>query len=542
MGPVAGAALVALIGYGVATSASSSSAPKVAPITSTTLAPTTTLPTPTTVPPPLVPYYAADPPRQYSVEFAGTQEPELGFDPPGDYQLWATPGSTATSGSWFSIESYSSGMGQIYAIDAYRVQIGGQSIAIAHSPTGQTIAQFSTNGSAGVTLTSLGRSDDDLIRLAQSLRFEQYADNVTLTDSSLLDGYEQIGSVSPWFAVQGLPVHQIFYTAGNDFTSSISVVVAVHPPTNQDGDAIDRQVALRFFLDHTTPFSVDGHSAVAGAVVGQRDYALATWTAGDHIVTVSAMMSVPEIIAVARTVHEVSSQEWEGMQLQAAQHSGDNNFGRYEETEPVAVSFGTDADAKPWTITVSTATFSTQATAHLAMGHAMDSASTAGDRPAINTVVDGTRTYVLANLPRAVAPTAQLQVTRPGLDPVVVPFIDADPELNRTFAAYAFSEPTQYSAQIIGADGAVLGSLAAVKTEPSPEIVEMIDDEGDAFADRVATRTSSDAVGGLRWVGPAAAVALMAVVGYGVVSSAVSSHSEGDTLDTGTDRYPVLRR
>ena len=65
---------------------------------------------------------------------------------------------------------------------------------------------------------------------------------------------------------------------------------------------------------------------------------------------------------------------------------------------------------------------------------------------------------MLANLPRAVAPTAQLQVTRPGVDPVVVPFIDADPELNRTFAAYAFSEATQYSAQIIGADGTVLAS------------------------------------------------------------------------------------
>ena len=54
----------------------------------------------------------------------------------------------------------------------------------------------------------------------------------------------------------------------------------------------------------------------------------------------------------------------------------------------------------------------------------------------------------------------------------------------------------------------------------------MIDDEGDAFADRLATRTSSDAVGGLRWIGPAAAVALMAVVGYGVVSSAVSSDTK----------------
>ena len=57
--------------------------PKVAPVTSTSLAP-----------PhyglaaahhgrrrPLVPYYAADPPRQYSVQFADTQGPGAGFDP-----------------------------------------------------------------------------------------------------------------------------------------------------------------------------------------------------------------------------------------------------------------------------------------------------------------------------------------------------------------------------------------------------------------------------------------------------------------------------
>ena len=76
----------------------------------------------------------------------------------------------------------------------------------------------------------------------------------------------------------------------------------------------------------------------------------------------------------------------------------------------------------------------------------------------IRTVVEGQRTYVLADLPRAVAPTGQLQITRAGLDPLVVPFNDVDAGLNRTFAAYAFSEPTPFTAQILGADGAVLAT------------------------------------------------------------------------------------
>ena len=73
-------------------------------------------------------------------------------------------------------------------------------------------------------------------------------------------------------------------------------------------------------------------------------------------------------------------------------------------------------------------------------------------------MVDNRRTYVMADLPRAVAATAKSQITRDGLDPVTVPFSDTDASFDRTFAAYAFSEPTTYSAQIVGEDGAVLAT------------------------------------------------------------------------------------
>ncbi|HEY0519254.1 MAG TPA: hypothetical protein VGC84_07150, partial [Ilumatobacteraceae bacterium] len=105
IGPAAAAALVALIGYGVATSASTSGAPKVAIAPSTTVAaPTTTVPpTATTVAAPIVPYYSADPPREYSVVYADVEQHDDNYYGFGDYQLWATPNATATDGSWFSI-------------------------------------------------------------------------------------------------------------------------------------------------------------------------------------------------------------------------------------------------------------------------------------------------------------------------------------------------------------------------------------------------------------------------------------------------------
>ena len=79
-----------------------------------------------------------------------------------------------------------------------------------------------------------------------------------------------------------------------------------------------------------------------------------------------------------------------------------------------------------------------------------------GDTAKIISVVDDKRTYVFAALPRAIAATAHLQVARDGLDPISVPFADTTPALDRTVAAYAFSEPVTFDAQIVGIDGSVL--------------------------------------------------------------------------------------
>jgi hypothetical protein len=104
-----------------------------------------------------VPYYSADPPPEYSlqnVQFDDTTDRSIFSPRPGNYQLWATSGSTA----WLSIETYSSGaLGA--AGDAYRVLAGTHSIAIS-SDLRQSVAQF-TPVARPACGSPRSRSDDD---------------------------------------------------------------------------------------------------------------------------------------------------------------------------------------------------------------------------------------------------------------------------------------------------------------------------------------------------------------------------------------------
>ena len=338
VGPAAAAALVALIGYGIATSASTSSVPKVAEAPSTTAAPATTQPTPppTTDPTPLVPYYSADPPREYRVQYA---EIEIGDQQrffPGGYQLWAMPGATATSGSWFSIESLRSGPQHIYAVDAFRVPTADRTMVISHMASGQSRIQFAIDDVMSVSITALGWSDDDLVRLAESVTISDrstFDDDVRPSDPTLIDDFQLVSTVQPYLAVLGVPEEQVYYATGSDPSRGFSLGVMHLDPRSGDASVADRRTAARFFLDRLTPFEVDGHSAVVGAIVDQPDQAVATWIAGDHMISVSGTMSVQDMITLARTVHEVSADEWAGMRFQATRNSSEYS-GDYTQTAP----------------------------------------------------------------------------------------------------------------------------------------------------------------------------------------------------------------
>ncbi|HEY4607989.1 MAG TPA: hypothetical protein VIH06_02270, partial [Ilumatobacteraceae bacterium] len=447
----------AIVGYGLATPASSG-VPKAAPAPSTTVPhPTTTISAPTTtIAPKLVPYYAASPPREYRVSYAATNTPDPNYYGDASYELWATDQANANSGAWFSIQTQRSAS-PLFAVDAYRVKTGDRTIAISHLSSGQSVLQFpDANDTASVTMTAFGITDERLVDLATSITVA--GGEVQIDEDSLVPTFRRVTGVNPFLALQGLPAEEVLYQSSNDLRNAINISVSPRPPSSQGGGTLDRQIAIRFFLEHATPFTVDGHVAAAGAIVGDPTTALATWIAGDHIVTVSGKTTVSALIAVARTVHEVSDKEWNGMQFQVERYpTGVDRFGDFEKSQPVDVSFGTDGDGNNWVVTVIMLTFPNE---HQIQWQGNDDGSayesSPDDAAKIATVVNNARTYVYADLPRAVAPAAHLQILRDGLDPVVVPFVDADPTFDRTFAAYAFSEPTKYTAQIIGEDGAIL--------------------------------------------------------------------------------------
>ena len=449
--PLAVAALVGLIGYGVVTSGGGS--PKAAPVTSTRTAPPTT-PAPTTtnvVAPPALAYYAAQPPQGYSVRFAQSQQFANDFGLI-DYQLWATPDASAAIGSWFSVTT-SPGAPAVYATDSYRLQGGDLSIAMSRTTDGHAVAQFTIPGHTGVTVASFGLSDDNLVRLASSMQANQYG--FAFTDNWFTSDHQLISTAQPWLAVRGLPVEQIVYTPSTDLSDAVVVTVGQLPPVAAGPATDDRQVALRFLLDRNTPFSVDGHSAIAGTVIGQSNYSIATWLDGDNIVTVGATVPVSQLITIARSVHQVPTSVWAGMQYQADQNQAVQ--ATTDETPSLPVSFGTDANSEPWTIQASVARVGDQQKITWSWS-AQSGATTALEIAQINTVVDDKRTYVLADLPRAVAAAAELHLLRDGLDPVVIPFLDINPTLDRTFAAFAFTESGSFTAQVVAPDGTVLAS------------------------------------------------------------------------------------
>ncbi len=61
--------------------------------------------------------------------------------------------------------------------------------------------------------------------------------------------------------------------------------------------------------------------------------------------------------------------------------------------------------------------------------------------------------------------------------------------------------------------------------DPSSEIIEILDDDTDAFGDRAPNHTVNDE-GGTKWAGPLAALALIGLIGFGVATSSSSGDEQ----------------
>jgi hypothetical protein len=190
LGAAAGLALLVLIGYGVATSASSNAIPTVA-------APTTTA---TRHPPPArnralayvkPEFYVLDRSLDgYTMQSAESIAPDgsaTSLAPTRPAELWATAGAAATSGSWFVV---SEGTRHVTGRNSYRTVVGDVEMVIEHdSASGQTRLAF-VKDNRDLEITSFGWADRQLTRLAMSVSVDEnsirYVDSFFKTDHTLV--------------------------------------------------------------------------------------------------------------------------------------------------------------------------------------------------------------------------------------------------------------------------------------------------------------------------------------------------------------------
>ncbi|HEX2782349.1 MAG TPA: hypothetical protein VHN36_02110 [Ilumatobacteraceae bacterium] len=449
IGPAAAAALLAVIGYGVISSAISSRAPKASPPTTTFGSTTTVRSTPkvSIVSPQ---YYVADPlPTGFTMHFAetlGMGGNTADFTDSTTAQLWATAGATANSGSWFIV---SRGTHHSTGRNAYRTVAGGTNVVVEHDPSsGQARLSFTKDGD-GLEITSFGWADRQLLRLVESVYVGDSA--IHFHDPFFVTDHKPLLFTDPSTALYGLPVAWVGYTTGvpATFAQSFTITVAAFPQSNRD-------VAVRFAMTDMAPITVGDFPGILGTSAVEPELAIVQWQDGDRLITMRGNLDRQQLAAIAQTVRPGATDAVE-QQVQPDQPDVSVSTGEQH-------TVGSGWLDGPWTVQVSTAPDDATNWFVWWIGQpASTSAPTTGrlsvqgPGPTIETLVDRGRTYVLARVPRSMT-DAKLEVNPTGLAPVELTFVDVGADLADVFAAYAFTEPVPFTAQIIDGSGQTVTS------------------------------------------------------------------------------------
>jgi hypothetical protein len=438
VGPAAAIALLAIVGYGIA-SPSATSTPTAAP----------------TIPGLIKSqYYVADPPTGFDMYLAESRDDggsaARDLDNGGPAQLWATGDASASAGSWFLV---SRGTHHATGENSYRTIVDGIEVVVEHDPpTGQSRLAFTKDGQP-LEITALGWVDRQLVRLVRSVSVDD--SEIRFSDRFFETDHKQVLDSDPSAALFGLPVTRVGYATGLPATLAQSFTITV------GGDNIgDKSKVMKFALSNTTSFTVGDLTAVVGQSAADPTVEIAQWQDGDRLITMQGNIDAKEMEAIAATVHQ-SSKRSVHKQLDV---SPPGNVAALQ-VPPKTIASGMLADGWPWRIQVSTRDSSSASDGYLWwIGQPGDSAQPTETRislptgkPTIETIVEHGRTYVLAKVPLSMT-GAQLHVNPTGLPSTVAPLLAIDPSLADNFTATVFFEPVPFTAQIVDSSGATVVS------------------------------------------------------------------------------------
>ncbi|MEA3184520.1 MAG: hypothetical protein QOJ74_997, partial [Ilumatobacteraceae bacterium] len=296
VGPVAATTLLAIIGYGVISTAISNGA-------STARHPATTLPRRTAgSPTPTInliapQFYVADPvPDGFSMHFAET----LGMGGnPADFtdsttaQLWATADATANTGSWFVV---SRGTHHSTGRNAYRTVVGAIDVVVEKDPSsGQSRLSFTKDGDS-LEITAFGWADRQLVRLVDSVFVRD--SQIQFHNAFFATDHKQLLDADPPTVLYGLPVAWVGYTTGVPASAaeSFTITVAGFSPANRD-------VAIRFALVGSMPFTIGDLPGVIGQSAADPRLTILQWRDGDRLITIRGNIDQATMVTIAYHVH-----------------------------------------------------------------------------------------------------------------------------------------------------------------------------------------------------------------------------------------------
>ena len=434
VGPVAAAALLAVVGYNVVSSAASAT-PK-------------TKRDPNTVEPE---YFVADAPAGFGLYLAEDRGTPSGTGTAADFadsdpaQLWGTVDATATTGSWFVI---SQGTHHATGRNSYRTIVDGFEVVIEHDPpSGQSRVSFTKDGQP-LEITSFGWVDRQLMRLVRSVSVASSV--IQFSNPFFTTDHRQLLDADPATALFGQPVSRVGYskavppTLAEHFT--ITVAADRHPT--------DRATVTKFALTGVSTLQLGDRSAIVGRSSADPTMSVVQWDDGKRLITVEGNVDPDRLSAIATTIHQGSAsavQEQLGSApaipaLQAA---------------PDTIASGMLGDGWAWAIQVSVAPSAGNTAEGYLWWIAQPSdsirpseirPSLAAGNPTIETMVEHGRTYVLAKVPRSMT-GAVLRINPTGLGTTASPLFDVDAKFADEFTAAVFDEPVPFTAQIVDRDG-----------------------------------------------------------------------------------------
>ena len=399
-------------------------------------------------------YYLADPaPLGFSLYFAEDRDQgdrtATDFSSSGVAELWATNDASAVEGAWFLV---SLGHDQATGRNSYRIVVDGIEVVVERDPQSpRSRLSFTKNGHA-MEITAFGWLDRQLVRLVRSVGIDET--DIYFSDEFFATDHTRILQADPEVALLGLPAARVGYTTGLPPTLAESFTITVA------GDNIARRALVeKFALTNTATFSVGNLPAIVGLSAADPAVSIAQWRDGERLITVRGNVGIGSIVAIAGSVHESSRSAVEKLLVASTPP-----VVAALRVEPATVASGTLDDGRQWTIQVSARSTRETTDGYVwwfrpprATGPMETRSSLPSGAPIIESVVEDGLTYVLAKVPRSMAP-AQLHVNPTGQPSAVSSLTDVDPDLSDLFTAVVFPEVVPFTARIVDGNGTTVAS------------------------------------------------------------------------------------